>query len=233
MLRANGSLLAAYPFRHSGGAISSNKWAWGRVEQRSRFDGNAVARNASTAGGTLPPGTWNMAQLPGMLSAYTTTSFAFNAGTPTVAGGVNLEGTTSITFTVPAAALQLIADLAGTGAITFTVPNATLGGAANLGGTGTITFAVPDAILGGSADLVGTGTITFSSTAVMTALAFLSGPAPDEGLTVDNIAAAVYAKFIEENFPREVWDVLKADVVVANSIGLALKNNTNLIPGLF
>lgn len=233
MLRANGSLLAAYPFRHSGGLVSSNKWQWGRAERRSRFDGNAVARNASTAGGTLPPGTWNMAQTAGMLSAYTTTSFAFDASTPTLAGGVNLEGTSSITFTVPDAQLGLIANLTGTSTITFNVPDATLGGAANLVGTSSITFTVPSAILGGSADLIGTGTITFGSSANLTALAFLSGPAPDEGLTVDNIAAAVYAKFIEENFPRETWDVLKADVTVANSIGLALKNNTGLIPGLF
>jgi hypothetical protein len=201
MLLHNGSFLAAHPLRMRGGQVSTNAYHYGRGERRSRFIGDVVSKLASDCSGSLHPGTWNMAQKPGMISAFTTTSFRVSANELTLAGGVNLESTGSISFSVPDAELQLIANLSGTSSITFSVPSATLGGAANISGTSSINFAVPDATLGGVANISSTASIVFSTSATIMGLAFLSGPAAEVGLTADEIANAVLDKFMAEEYP--------------------------------
>jgi hypothetical protein len=201
MLLHNGSFLAAHPLRMRGGQVSTNAYHYGRSEQRSRFVADVVSKLASDCSGSLHPGTWNMAQKPGMISAFTTTSFRVSANELTLAGGVNLESTGSISFSVPDAELQLIANLSGTSSITFSVPSATLGGAANISGTSSINFAVPDATLGGVANISSTASIVFSTSATIMGLAFLSGPAAEVGLTADEIANAVLDKFMAEEYP--------------------------------
>lgn len=201
MLLHNGSFFAAHPLRMRGGQVSTNACHYGRSEQRSRFVADVVSKLASDCSGSLHPGTWNMAQKPGMISAFTTTSFRVAANESTLAGGVNLEGTASITFAVPDAELNLIANLSGTSSIAFTVPSATLGGAASISGTSSINFSVPNATLGGVANIAGTASFGFSSTATIMGLAFISGPAVEAGLTADEIANAVLDKFISAEYP--------------------------------
>jgi hypothetical protein len=194
MLRQNGRLLAQMPLRFRGGLVATDRTMYGRQGDRRNIFTGAFQQLNGIPSGHLAPSSWVLPQKPGAMSAFTGVEFAWTVPSLTVAAGINIEGTSPISWTVPASQLQLIADLAGTSTISWTVPNATLGGAAGMTGTSTITFTVPNAILGGSAGMTGTANITFASTANLTALAFMSAPAPDAGLTNESIANAVDEK---------------------------------------
>lgn len=215
MLKQNGSILNQLPISFRNGYLGMHRTAWSQDGRRRNLHvgDNGINDKSGVPSGHLAPSSWILPLKPGGLSAFTGCNITFNPSAPTLAGGKNISGTAAITFTVPDALMGLIANLSGTAAITFTVPNATLGGAANLAGTSSITFSVPNALLGGAANLTATSSITFASDATLTAIGYMSGPAPDEGLTTTNIAAAVWAQIIEAGFSAQ--DVMQLLAAVA------------------
>jgi len=133
------------------------------------------------------------AQTAGGLSSFNIAQIDLSTGAPTIAAGINIDGSATITFTVSDADLQLVVSTSGAATFTLTA-SADLVGA--LSGAGAASFAITtnSPLLGAIIDAVATATVTLTADGTMRATGALAGDiTPFTELSPENLASAVWS----------------------------------------
>jgi hypothetical protein len=186
MLLQNQSLLAQYPFRQRGGAVSLARAMWGRGDRVNAHNGTTDA-TAAVPNGHLRG--WLLPQRPGGMSAYSE-NIARLTGAAAGAQGINGVAAGAAVLSGSATG-KAVALLVATGAATLT-------GTATGIGVASFTASGSAALLGSAsasaiASMTGTGGAVLTGAAVPSALGFIVASTVQAGLTADQIAAAVWA----------------------------------------
>lgn len=194
MLLQNQTLLAQYPRRSIGGALSLPRSMWGRAERINIFNGGVDALSA-VPNGHRDPSAWVLPEKPGMGSAYSG-SGAVSTGTATGAQGMTATGTGAATSSGTATG-SAIAPGTGSGAATSSGTGTGVGIASGdgIGAAVSTGSATPGAIGWGT----GSGAATSSGTATAYAIGWGTATNVSETLTADAVATAVWAALSASN----------------------------------
>lgn len=188
------------------------------------IDGASIADTAAFPNGYEPPWSWMMAPKGGGLSAYNTVYGTGDLTITTLSLGKDLAAalTGSGGITAPSLALivQLAAALTGSGTISAAALQAIINLAAALTGSGSVTAASLALIVQLEADLTASGTVTgaLRGTAGLSADITVTGT----GLTIENVASAVWQEALEGGVTAEELMRLMAAVLAGKVSGAGI-----------
>ena len=191
MLKQNGTILAQYPFRLTGGGIVAGSRAmWGRSELKNMYVSEGITdKKAAIPNGHLAPSAWLLPQEPGGMASHNEAVATLTA-IATASQGINIIGSASMSITASGTGAA-IAAAEGAAAMSMTA-SGTPTGVFNASGSASMSMSAA-ATPTGVATITGSASMSLSASLETGAIAHLQSQPISQELTVDQIVTGVWS----------------------------------------